>query len=119
MTTARRNGVRPPAEFSCEPLGGVSVMPDGLLAFRPMLRGSVGPSQIMRGVDQSDMRERLRVVADLSPCPRIVLFGEQTDIVAQREEPFEQRASVIVPTLQDVVVGKADNPRGLWLTMTI
>jgi hypothetical protein len=100
MTTARRNGVRPPAEFSCEPLGGVSVMPDGLLAFRPMLRGSVGPSQIMRGVDQRDMREGLRVVAHLLACPRIVFFGEQTDIVAEREEPLEQRASVMMPILQ-------------------
>src|SRR5689334_6900717 len=59
----------------------------------------------MRGVDQGDMREGLRIVAHLPPCPWIVFFGEQTDIVAQRQQPLEQRAGVVVPALQDVVVG--------------
>jgi hypothetical protein len=92
-------GCAPAAEWSCELLGGVGVVPDGLLGFRPMLRGSVGPSEIMRGVDLGDIREGLRIVAHLPPCPRIVFFSEQSDIVAQREEPLEQRAGVIVPAL--------------------
>ena len=62
----------------------------------------------MRGVDQGNMREGLRVVAHLPPCPRIVFFGEQTDIVAQRKQPLEQRPSVIMPTLQDVIVGEPE-----------
>ena len=62
----------------------------------------------MRGVDQGDMREGLRVVAHLPPRPRIVFFGEQTDIVAQREQPLEQYAGVVVPALQDVVVGEPE-----------
>ena len=71
-----------------------------------MLRGSIGSGQIMGGVDQRDVREGLRVIADLPSCDWIVFLGEETDIVPQREQSLEQRAGVIMPALQDVVVGE-------------
>src|SRR5438270_10021687 len=99
-------GCAPAPRWLCPRRAGVNIGPHRLLAFGPMLRGSVGPTQIMRGVDQCDMRESLRVVSHLPPCRWIVFFGEQTEIVAQREQPIEQCAGVIVPALQNVVVGE-------------
>ena len=52
------------------------------------------------------MRERLRKIAELPPCLRIVFFREQADIVAQREQALEQGACFGVAVLQPVIVGK-------------
>lgn len=62
---------------------------DRFLAFRPVLGRAVGPGQIVRGIDQRDMREGLRIVANLPPRLRIVLLGKEADIVAQLEQPLE------------------------------
>ena len=48
------------------------------------------------GFHQGEMRERLREVAELIPRGGIVFLGEQSDIVAQREEPLEQRTSLVL-----------------------
>ena len=65
--------------------------PCGVLA--PIGRRSVGVGQVHGGVDQRDVRERLREVADQAPAPRVVLLGEQADVVAQRQQPLEQRVA--------------------------
>jgi hypothetical protein len=46
--------------------------------------------EVAGGGDERDMREGLREVADQTLGPRIVLLGEQPDIVAQCQQPFEQ-----------------------------
>jgi hypothetical protein len=52
------------------------------------------------------MRERLRKIAQLPPCLRIVFFREQANIVAQREQALEQGACFDLAVLQPVIVGK-------------
>ena len=46
--------------------------------------------------DEREVGEGLREVAELRPAMRIVLLGEQTDIVAQREQPLEELARLVV-----------------------
>src|SRR5579864_7098276 len=60
-----------------------------LIARGAPLRGSFGAAQIEGGVDQGHMRESLREIAQLSPGCRIVLFGQEADIIAQREQALE------------------------------
>jgi hypothetical protein len=47
----------------------------------------------MGGIDQEDVREGLREVAQLTFAARIVFLREQTDVVAQADEAFEDGAS--------------------------
>src|SRR5688500_16749594 len=63
---------------------------------RPTLfRGTLRAVQVERGIHQRHVGERLREVADLPPQTGIVLLGEEADVVAQREQPLEQRARVV------------------------
>jgi hypothetical protein len=71
-----------------------------------MLGRSVCPRQIVRGIDQSDVRERLRKVSDLASGSGIIFFCQQSNIVAQAQQPLKHRPSVFIATLQDVIVGK-------------
>ena len=41
------------------------------------------------------MRKRLREVAELPPCVRIILLGKKSHIVPQSEQSFEKRASIL------------------------
>src|SRR6266852_7781097 len=67
-----------------------------------------GIVQVQSRSDESKMRKRLREVADLPLCSRIVLFREQADIIAKRQQAFEQGARFRVAVLQRVVVGKPE-----------
>jgi hypothetical protein len=49
-----------------------------------------GAAELPGGVDEADQGERLRCVAEVPAGDRIVFLGEQTDVVAQSEEPLEQ-----------------------------
>jgi hypothetical protein len=40
--------------------------------------------------DQCEVRERLREVAELPPGDRVVLLGEEADVVAEIEQPLEE-----------------------------
>ena len=46
--------------------------------------------KVVRGVDQRDMREGLREVAEKAARHGIVFLGEQPDIVGQRRKALEQ-----------------------------
>jgi hypothetical protein len=61
-------------------------------AVAPGARRYAGPTvvQVQGRYDQGDMRERLRKISDLPPHVRIVLLGEQADIVAKRQQALEQ-----------------------------
>ena len=39
------------------------------------------------------MRERLREITDHAPLGRVVFFGQQSDVIAQRQETLEQRCA--------------------------
>src|SRR5579864_4914254 len=62
--------------------------------------------QVARRVDQRDVRQSLRKVAKLTAGARIVFFGQQPDIVAPRQQTFEQRLGVRVAPLQCQIVGE-------------
>src|SRR6476620_2335045 len=67
--------------------------------------------QVERGVDQRQMRECLREIAQLPARARIVLLRPQPDIVAQPQQPLEQRARLALAALQDQVVGEPEAAR--------
>src|SRR5438046_3044794 len=68
-------------------------------------------SKMECGVDQPHVRERLRKVADLAPALWIVFFREQPHVVAQRQQPFEDRPGIVMPAEQHVVVGQPETAR--------
>ena len=49
-----------------------------------------GKHQIVGGIDQGNMRERLRKVADETLGARIVLLRQQPDVVARPAQALEQ-----------------------------
>src|SRR2546429_842472 len=73
-----------------------------------LLNGRLGTAEIERGVDEPDMAERLREVAQHPPRLRFVFLCKQPDVVAQRQEALEQGASLGVASLQDIVVGQPE-----------
>src|SRR3546814_15140880 len=64
--------------------------------------------QVAGGVDQRQMRKRLREIAELAPVHRVVFLGQQADVIAQAQQPFEQSAGFRVPAEQDVIVGEPE-----------
>ena len=49
-------------------------------------------AQVHRGVNQCDVREGLREVAQHALAHRVVFLRQQVDVVAQREQALEERA---------------------------
>ena len=47
--------------------------------------------QVDRGVDEREVRERLREVAEQAVRGRVVLLGVQPDVVGESEQAFEER----------------------------
>jgi hypothetical protein len=72
--------------------------------------GSAGgrAGQGARSVDERHMAEGLREVADQSAGLGVVLLGEESDVVAQGQQPFEDLPGLVVPSLQGVVVGEPE-----------
>jgi hypothetical protein len=54
------------------------------------------------------MREGLRKVARYFARFGVVLLREESDIIAQAEEPFEQFSRLAVATLEGEIVGKPE-----------
>lgn len=79
--------------------------------FRTLLRRLLHLAQVPRRLSEREVAERLRKSAKLPPRPRIVLLGEQADIVSNREQTLKEPARVAVTTLQDHVVGKPKTAR--------
>src|SRR6478672_9291161 len=57
------------------------------------------------------MGKRLREISQLTFCLRVVLFGEETDIVAQSEKPLEKRACLRLASCQ---VEAISQPERTW-----
>ena len=51
--------------------------------------------EVEGGIDQRDVRESLREVADQAFALDIVFLGEQAEIVAQRKQALEEAARVV------------------------
>ena len=63
----------------------------------------------MCGVDQADVRKRLREIAQLAPRSRIVLLRQQTHVVTDREQTLEDGARLVIAPRHRQVIGK---PKG-------
>src|SRR5580698_9425302 len=71
--------------------------------------GPLGPREVVNGVDQKDMREGLREISQLALAARIVFLREQTNVVAQRQQPIEDLVRLIVAAQHREVI---DQPKG-------
>src|ERR1700722_13956354 len=78
------------------------------LGVEPLLRRALRQRKIMRAVDEADMREGLRKIAELALAARVVLLGEQSDIVAQGEQPLEHRRPLVVLAEQGQIVDEPE-----------
>ena len=70
--------------------------------------GEVMAGQAVGGVDERDVREGLREVADEAPRHRVVLLGEEAEVVAQREQALEERPRVVDAADQVQAVGEPE-----------
>ena len=80
----------------------------GPLAVHALLRRARLLAQVERAVDQTDVTVGLRKIAQHAASQWIELFGEQTDIIAAREQTVEQPPSFRIAALQNIVV---DEPK--------
>ena len=70
--------------------------------------GTLGLQQVMGGVDQADVGEGLGEIAQLAAGARVVLLGQQAEVVAHRQEALEQRRRVVGPVELDVGIGQPE-----------
>src|SRR6476659_5301801 len=54
------------------------------------------------------MRERLRKIAEVAPARGVVLLGQQTHVIAELEQSFEQTHGVVVAPDQDVRIDEPE-----------
>jgi hypothetical protein len=69
---------------------------------------SSGSPPVGSSVDQRHVAERLWKVSDQPAGCGVVLLRQQSDVVAQREQPLEDLPGLVVPTHQGVVVGEPE-----------
>src|SRR5271163_1295143 len=83
-------------------------MPVCLLVLGALMHRLSRARQIIGAVDEREMRERLRKIADQALEVRIVFFAQQADIVAQPDQPSEQLFSFAEALLQYVDVDQPE-----------
>ena len=59
-------------------------------ALRALLRRALRLHEIECGVDEPDVRETLREVADQAPLAQVVLLGQEAEIVAKLQQALEE-----------------------------
>src|SRR5688500_15276246 len=84
----------PPRSFYC------------LLSSWPVFSGTARAREVARGVDQRLMRKRLRKISNQPFVFGVVLFREETNVIAEVEEPFEYFMSLVELALKRIVVGQ-------------
>jgi hypothetical protein len=67
--------------------------------------------EVEGAVDEGDVRERLREVAELPTRPRVPLLGEQPEFVASREHALEQLFGLVEPALERESVREPERAR--------
>ena len=72
-------------------VGHRETSPCSAVRAQPLTSSSFSATEIARREDEGEVAERLREVADLPAARDIVLLGQQAEIVAQADEPLEQR----------------------------
>src|SRR5205085_9626046 len=70
-----------------------------------------GLGEVERRVHERDAREGLRIVAELPPLEGVELLGEQAELVPEREQALEERARLVEPPLERVVVREPERAR--------
>ena len=85
------------------PSAGGGIHPPQLYAM-----AAAGADEIVRRIDQGQMRQSLGKIPQLSFRRRIVLFRQQTNVVAQREKSFKQFPRFVIATQQDVIVSEPE-----------
>ena len=75
-----------------------------LPAARSPVRRPRRADKVVGCVDQRQMRKRLRKVAKLPSGGGVVFFRQQSDVVAQRQEPLEQGFGLSAPWLARVLI---------------
>jgi len=70
--------------------------------------GPPPPREQQGGVDQCQVGEGSPEVADEPPTVRVVVLGKQSDVVASRQRPLEQRAGLVGPAGQCESVGQPE-----------
>ena len=85
----------------------------GVAATMPLrLRaGLTVPVRFAAGVHQRHMAHGLREVPEQPPGVGLVLLGQQSDVVAQPDEPLEQRPRVVEAAHERQVVGQPERAR--------
>src|SRR5690606_5392457 len=73
-------------------------------ALRPRLSGALNAMQVQCGVDDTNMAECLREIPQHAFVRRVVLLGQQSDIIAQGGKMFVQGLGIIMPALQYIDV---------------
>src|SRR6185312_10679692 len=111
-TTARcSTNIRPRRSASVIP-AGAGCGGRSLPLFRPLHRRLLGRplrrTEIVRGVDQRDVRQRLREIAGLALGRHIVLLGQQAEIVGDRDHAGKQLLRVSELARQHVGIGEPE-----------
>src|SRR5215475_3450574 len=78
------------------------------LRLRPLLHWLFRSSEVESAVDQRQMGERLREIADQPSRLRIVFFAQQADIIAQLEQAIEQRPRIMQSALQHIGINQPE-----------
>src|SRR3546814_647506 len=105
--------------------GVPSPYPSSIRVFRVVAGGAVGLAggvadggagfgggvEVVRGVDERDVREGLGEVAELVAAVRVVLLGEQADVVADRQQVLEPGERVLAPADQRQRVAEPEAAR--------
>src|SRR5690349_2953107 len=82
-------------------------MTDSLVAGALLARLS-RVADIVGRIDERDVRERLRKIAQLALSARVVFLGEQPNIVAQADEPVEHVLRLDQAASHHISVGKPE-----------
>src|SRR5262245_422924 len=82
-----------------------------LLSLRERTPGSALAAEIERRADDRDVGERLREIPELSFRPRVVLLGQEADVVAQREQSLEEPPRVVMAAEEQVDVDEPEAAR--------
>src|SRR6185295_6839608 len=83
----------------------------GRSALRADIGGTGGPTQVPGRVDEGDVGEGLREIADQALRLGIVFLGEEADVGAQPEGTREAATRVVAPAQERQVVGEPERAR--------
>src|SRR5438309_6710105 len=65
-------------------------------------------AEVHRGVDERDVREGLREVAEVAARARVVLFREQPDVVGEAAQALEKFARLVAAPEHHQAVGEPE-----------